>query len=126
MKEILSFNEVLIEYKNFLKKEGDLNFNEVLVLETIIKNKANRVSSISKVLSKDHSYITRVLKKLMEKKYILKVEKNYFISEEGKIRFLKVERETEKFSRERELNLGRKQGWKGAVPTTIIWPNLSE
>lgn len=110
MKEILLFNEVLIEYKNFLKKEGDLNFNEVLVLEAIIKNKANRVSSISKTLSKDHSYITRVLKKLMEKKYILKVEKNYFISEEGKIRFSKVEIETEKFSGERELNMGRKQG----------------
>lgn len=85
MESILQLNKVLTEYKRALSGSPDNNisFDHMIVLYCL-SNKIDKTSLISRKISKDKAYVSRLLKSMVERGLVKKLEASYDITHAGR------------------------------------------
>lgn len=91
MELLLTLNNVVMKYKDKMKKEGYefLSVDSMLIIYLIKKGK-NRLIEISRELGKDKSYVFRHLKKMEEIGLLESREKSYLITYRGNNMYTKI------------------------------------
>lgn len=84
MEVFLKINRILIKFKRSLKENSleEISFDYALILYCMANSKS-KASCFSRLLSKDTSYVLRVLKKMIQEDLILQDGREYRMTPKG-------------------------------------------